>query len=54
MEHPAYGGEMKTLLGVALALVFVFPAAAQDTFREISNEFSSVPKNLSCVNHEQT
>jgi hypothetical protein len=53
MEYPAYGGEMKAVLTVALGLVFVLPAAAQDSFREISNEFSSVPKNLSCVKHEQ-
>jgi hypothetical protein len=53
MEYPAYGGEMKALLRIALGLVFVLPAAAQDTFREISNEFSSVPKNLSCINREQ-
>ncbi|MGB9119006.1 MAG: hypothetical protein WCE73_00155 [Candidatus Angelobacter sp.] len=43
---------MKALPGVVLGLMFVSCAAAQDTFREISNEFSSVPKSLGCANHE--
>lgn len=53
MEYSARGGKMKALMGVVLGLMFVSCAAAQDTFREISNEFSSVPKSLGCANHEE-